>query len=138
MLNFTNINFIAVLVATIFSFIFGVLWYTVLFGKIWQKEVELTEKQLNDTNYLKTYGGSFVLMFIMILGLASILKGLGISGDELYEAVQTGFLVGLTLVISGLGINYLYQYKSLKLFMIDGGYQVLFLTISAAILALWK
>jgi hypothetical protein len=139
MLNFTNINIFAVLVSTIICFVIGGAWYAALFAKPYEKEAGLTPEQLKNPNYLKTYGGSFVLMFIMMLGLASIIKGLGISGtSEWLEGAKTGFLVGLTLVISGLGINYLYQYKSLKLFLIDGGYQTLFLTIGAIILTVWS
>jgi hypothetical protein len=32
-------------------------------------------------------------------------------------------------------INYLYQYKSLKLWLIDGGYQLVIMTVAGAILS---
>jgi hypothetical protein len=34
-----NINFTAILVAVIANFIFGFLWYTPIFGKLWAKEM---------------------------------------------------------------------------------------------------
>ena len=139
MLNFSNINFLAVFIATVVSFIIGSVWYTVFFGKVWNKEVGLTEDQLNNPNYLKTYGGSFVCMFVMIFGVAVVLKSLGISGNsEWVEGAQTGLTLAMTLVAAGLGINYLYQFKSLKLFLIDSIYQTLFLTIGAIILTIWS
>jgi hypothetical protein len=139
MLNFTDINYLAVLVATIVAFGLGAVWYTALFGKSWQKEVGLNEKQLNDTNYLRTYGGSFVCMFLMMVLLASLLKGLGISGNsELMEAAKTGFLVGLFFVSASAAINYIYEFKSMKLFLINTSYQTIFLTIGSIIIALWN
>lgn len=139
MLNFSNINFIAVFVATLISFIIGSVWYMALFGKAWEKEVGLTDEQLKNPNYLKTYGGSFVCMFIMIFGMAVILKSLGISGNsEWMDGAATGLTLAITLVASGLGINYLYQFKSLKLFLIDSAYQTLFLTLGAIILTIWS
>lgn len=139
MLNFTDINYLAVFVAALISFAIGAVWYTALFGKLWQKEVGLTEKQLNDTNYLRTYGGSFVCMLIMMLFLAALLKGLGIAGSsEWMDGAKTGLLAGLMLSATAVGINYLYQFKSLKLFVLDAGYQTLFITIGSIILTLWS
>jgi Protein of unknown function (DUF1761) len=137
MLNFTNINFTAVFLATVISFIIGSIWYTVFFGKVWNKEVGLNEDQLKNPNYLKTYGGSFVCIFVMISGMALMLKSLGISGNSGWlEGAKTGLTLAITLVAAGLGINYLYQFKSLKLFLIDSIYQTLFLTLGAIILTI--
>jgi anti-sigma-K factor RskA len=40
-------------------------------------------------------------------------------------------------VATSAGINYLYQQKSLKLWLIDAGYQVIFLGIFGAIMGAW-
>jgi len=37
-----QINYIAVIVATVANFFFGFLWYTPLFGKAWAKELGIT------------------------------------------------------------------------------------------------
>ena len=37
-----QINYLAVLVATVANFFFGFLWYTPLFGKAWAKELGIT------------------------------------------------------------------------------------------------
>ena len=36
-------NWLAVVVATVAFFVVGAIWYTALFGKIWQREVGLSE-----------------------------------------------------------------------------------------------
>jgi hypothetical protein len=37
-----QINYLAVVVATVANFIFGFIWYTPLFGKAWAKELGIT------------------------------------------------------------------------------------------------
>ena len=139
MLDFNNINFVAVLVASILAFGIGVVWYTALFGKSWEAEVKLTKEQLEKPNYLQTYGGSFVLMIVMMTILSVILKSVGINEDgEWLEGAKTGLVLGLTMSATSIGINYLYQFKSIKLFAIDASYQTIFLTLGAIVLTIWN
>jgi hypothetical protein len=139
MLNFNDLNYLAIIVSALLSFGLGVVWYTILFGKIWEKEVNLSKEQLEKPNYLKTYGGSFVLIVLMMFALAVVLKNTGITKDSQWiDAGKTGLGLGVLLVASSIGINYLYQYKSLKLFLIDAGYQTFFLTLGAILLAIWN
>lgn len=63
MLNFTNLNLLAILITTFITFGIVAAWYTALFGKIWQKETGVTDKQIADGNILLTFGGSFVCYF---------------------------------------------------------------------------
>jgi Protein of unknown function (DUF1761) len=68
-------------------------------------------------------------MVLMMFALSVVLKKIGINQDsEWIEGGKTGFGLGVLLVSSSIGINYLYQFKSLKLFFIDAGYQTIFLT----------
>ncbi|HLF11330.1 MAG TPA: DUF1761 domain-containing protein [Gammaproteobacteria bacterium] len=66
-------------------------------------------------------------MFAMFLGpRPPLMLGLG-----------AGFAAGLCWVASSLRINYLFARRSLKLFLIDGGYHTLQFTLIGVILALW-
>jgi Protein of unknown function (DUF1761) len=57
MLNFNDLNYLAILVSALLAFGIGTIWYTFLFGKIWQQEVNRSKEHSEKTNYLKTYGG---------------------------------------------------------------------------------
>ncbi len=129
-----GINLFAVIVAAIAAFAIGAFWYTALFGKAWQKEVGLSNSELASGNIMYYYLGSFILMLLMAFGLAWVL--------QLYEnidfvlGVTRGFLVGLFFVATSIGINMLYQRKAIRLFLIDAGYQVLFMVVIGAILGI--
>ncbi len=61
----SNINWLSVIVATIAAFILGSLWYSpVLFGKVWQKELGLSDEKIKNANMAVIFGTSFVLEFI--------------------------------------------------------------------------
>ena len=127
-------NIWAVLTAAIASFVLGGLWYSpVMFAKSWQREAGLTDEQLKSGNMVMIFGLSFILclaasfVFAMFLGPRPPLAlGLG-----------AGFSAGLFWVSASFGVNYLFERKSLKLFLINAGYHTLQFTIIGLILALW-
>lgn len=131
-MDFSGVNFLAVVVATIASYGLGALWYGPIFGKTWQGEVGLTEDDIKGANMARIFGTTLVLTFIMALGIA-------LFGDlkDWMSGLQSGLMFGVFFVAASMGINYLYQQKSLKLWLIDIGYQVLFLGIMGAILGAW-
>jgi Protein of unknown function (DUF1761) len=127
-------NIWAVLTAAVASFVLGGLWYSpMLFGKAWQRQTGLSDEQLKNGNMALIFGLAFVLslaaafVFAMFLGPRPPLAlGLG-----------AGASAGLFWVSSSFGINYLFERKSLKLFLINGGYHTLQFTLIGLILALW-
>jgi hypothetical protein len=51
--------------------------------------------------------------------------------------VHHGALVGAGFVATSFGINYAFAQRSLKLWLIDGGYHLLQFTLYGLILGLW-
>ncbi|MGI9541814.1 MAG: DUF1761 domain-containing protein [Cyclobacteriaceae bacterium] len=136
-MDFSNINYLATGVAALASFALGALWYSpVLFGKAWQKELGFTDEYLKEGNMGKTFGSSFVLMAVMAFGMAMLVQG---HGEDIgwAQGLHHGLYVGIGFVATSMGINYLYQRRSLKLWAIDSGYQILFLCIMGMILGAW-
>ena len=60
-----NINWLAVLAASVVGFAVGFLWYGPLFGKAWLKSVGLSEEDTQNGHMGKIFGISFVCQFIM-------------------------------------------------------------------------
>jgi hypothetical protein len=52
-------------------------------------------------------------------------------------ALGAGASAGLCWVAASLGINYLFEHKSLRLFLINGGYHTLQFTLYGMVLGLW-
>lgn len=132
-----GMNWIAILVAGIAAWALGALWYSpVLFGKAWQKESGLTEESIKNANMPLIFGTSAVMMIIMSAGLA-----LFFQGDETMNAMKglkMGLMAGLLFVATSTAINYLYQRKSFRLWLIDAAYQVVLLALAGAIVGAWR
>jgi len=127
-------NLLAVIAAALASFVLGGLWYSpALFARAWQREAGLTDEKLAGANMPMIFGLAFVLCLLASLVFAMFLgprppMGLGLGA---------GFAAGLCWVAASFGINYLFERKSLKLFLINGGYHTLQFTLIGLILALW-
>lgn len=132
---FAGINWLSVIVAALAAFAVGGLWYSpVLFSNAWVKELKINEEELKKANMPLIFGTTFALNIISALVLdmfigqnASLLSGLGY-----------GLIVAVAWVSTSLGINYLFARKTLKLFLIDAGYFLVFFPIMGAILGVWK
>lgn len=138
-MDFGNINYLAVLVGGVAAFALGSVWYTALFGKAWQRLLELSDESLQKGSMAVTMVSSFVLMLVMSFGLAVLIQGHSNPGSEVgtLSGLYHGLVVGVLFVGMSIGINYLYQRRSFKLWLIDAGYQILFLGAQGAILGAW-
>ncbi|MTI37932.1 DUF1761 domain-containing protein [Fulvivirga lutimaris] len=127
-----SINWLAIIVATLLTFVLGAIWYGPLFGKRWMRENGFNEEDLKNANMAKIYGTAFVLEFIMTVNLAFFLNGLSVQ-----EGLMYGFATGFGWVAMALGVNYLFARKSMMLWFIDGFYFVVSFLIMGAILTAW-
>ena len=127
-------NWLAVEVATLAFFAVGAIWYTALFGKIWQREVGLSDEQLTGgRNMMLIMGTCFVLEFIVCLTVGHMFDFLAPS-DRAKMMIAVGLALGV--MAPAIGINYLYQRKSLKLFLIDAGHFIVGMAAVGAVFVL--
>ena len=128
------VNFLAVGAAALAAFVVASLWYSpLLFFKAWQKEVGLTDEQAKGASSPVKLVATFVLVLIGALVFAFFLG----SKVTPVQGALYGFSAGLTWVAFSLGVNYLFEGKSLKLFLINGGYHTVEFTLIGLILGLW-
>jgi Protein of unknown function (DUF1761) len=129
-----QISYLAVTAAAISTFLIGGLWYSpILFGKIWQRETGLSDQQLASSNMLRIFGAALLLSLIAAFVFALFLG----PRPSMSLGLGAGFSAGLCWVASSIGINYLFARRSLKLFLIDGGYHTVQFTVIGIVLALW-
>jgi hypothetical protein len=128
-----EVNWLAIAVAALASFLLGGLWYSpVLFGKAWQRETGLTDERLKQGNMARIFGLSFILALLAAWNFANFLG----PRPSLVFGSAVGASAGLLWVASSFGINYLFERRSLKLFLINGGYHTVQFTIIGLVLAL--
>ncbi len=123
-----NINWLAVLLAALASFIVGGLWYSVLFAKVWQREAGVTDEQLKHGT-VRVFVGSFLLAAVMAVVLAVFIG----SGGAGFGALA-GLATGAAWVAAALGVNYLFERRSLMLFAINASYNIVTFTAMGAII----
>mgnify|MGYP001606883850 CR=1 FL=1 len=134
-MDLSQINYAAVIVAAISSFVIGGIWYSpMLFAKLWMQENGFTEESLKGGNMAMIFGGSFILTLIMSFILAAFLAG----PADLVWGITAGALAGIGWVSFSIGITYLFERKSMKLFLINAGYHAVAFMVMGGILGLWK
>lgn len=131
----STLNIWAILVATLSTFLVGWLWYGPLFGKSWMTATGLSEEQLQQGNMAKIFGLAFVFELIMAFNLAMFLNDPSIG---LQEGTLYGFLTGFGWVFFALAVNALYEQKSWKYILVNGGYWTVTFTVMGLILGAWK
>ncbi|MEQ8928038.1 MAG: DUF1761 domain-containing protein [Fulvivirga sp.] len=130
-----DINYLAVVAAALSMFIIGGLWYSpMLFGNAWAKENGFTTEFIQGGNKAKIFGGSLVLSLIMAFNLAGFISGY----EEWTWGLIGGFLSGFGWVAMSIGVLYLFERRSAKLFFINAGYFVISFLVMGLILGLWK
>ncbi len=129
------INYWAVLVAALASFIIGGLWYSPkVFGKAWMRENGFKEEDMQQSDMTKIFGGSFILNLIIAFNLAAFLG----DKQDLVWGITAGALAGIGWVAAAFGVVYLFERKSMKLFLINAGYQAFVFMVMGGILGIWK
>jgi hypothetical protein len=129
-----EVNVWAVLAAAVSSLVLGAVWYSpVLFARPWMRESGVSEEKAKAANPAKTLGTAFVLA---LLGAAVFALFLGPRPAPGF-AVASGFAAGLCWVAGSFGINYAFEQRSVRLFLINGGYHTLQYTLIGLILGLW-
>lgn len=131
--SLSAINWLAVAGAAIAAFLIGGIWYGPLFGKAWLKAGNFSEEDLQKRNMGMVFGVSVLLMLIASINLEMFIGPEGTLSFGLFA----GFLAGLGWTATFLGVLYLFEKRSLKLFFINAGYCIVTLTLMGAILGNW-
>lgn len=103
-------------------FAVGAIWYGVLFGKLWQREAGMTEEDVESGNMGLIFGLTFLFEMLIAMVLWHLIARTA-PEPHVVMMMAIGFAVGV--MIPAVGINYLYQRKSGKLFAIDAGHFVI-------------
>ena len=159
-----EINFLAVLVAALSSFVVGFVWYNPkVFGTIWMNEIGMTEEKAKQGNMAKIFGLTFVfavmLAFFMqpltihqfsVMGLvggdvahakpsyAAFMADYGDAFRSFKHGALHGLMAGLFIALPVIATNCLFEQKSFRYAAITSGYWIIVMTIMGAIICGWK
>ena len=102
-------------------FVVGAIWYTVLFGKAWQKAAGFTDADIEGGNMALMFGLTFLFEVLIAMVLWHLIARTG-AAPHVVMMMSIGLAVGV--MAPAIGINYIYQRKTLALFAIDVGHFV--------------
>jgi hypothetical protein len=127
-------NYLAVVVAAVSSFLLGGLWYgPMLFGPTWQRVAGDTRKP-GDAHPARVFGISLVFALIAAFAYAALIPAPATAGMALLQGVG----VGAGVVAASFGINYQFANRPAILWLIDGGYHTVQFALYGLIIGLWR
>ncbi len=135
-MHFAGLSLFAIVLAAVVSFMFGWLWYGILFPKQWMAAAGKTEADL------KAQGGptptpfviSFVALLVMAWVLAGVIGHLGTGAITLRSGVIAGALMWLGFVATTLAVNHAFQGAKPILTLLDGGHWLGVLLLQGAVI----
>jgi hypothetical protein len=131
-----GINHFAAIVAAVLYFMFGAVWYTA-FGTQWLAGIGKTVQQVQqDAPGAAPYLTCFLALLLIAYTLAWLMKRCGVTGAN--DGARFGVTIALGIVAAQLAINYGFEGRSFSLWLINGGYALVGMTVSGGILGGWK
>ena len=135
----SDINIIAVLLSSFIFFFIGSLWFSVIFGNMWRHElgrhhVTIAKKpsqQVLFTKMLLTYGSNLFASIAM----ACLVNLTGSTNAS--TGLCLGIITAFGFVATSLGTTFVWENRSIKLFLLDVGYPVVGLISTAMFLSTW-
>lgn len=132
----SNINYFAVIVAALSTFLLGGLWYSpLLFGKAWMRANNFSEEDLQTFSKARMFGWSFVFSLVMAVNLAMFLAG---PGTNVTWGMTAGALAGFGWVAMAIAIIGVFENRSWTYILINGGYMTLAFVVMGAIIGAWR
>ena len=137
-MNFSLINWLAVIVAGLAAFAVGGIWYSrPLFGNAWMVDSNLSEEQIKQGNKGKIFGFTLIFSLLMAFNLAMFLTDSPCHKTDLAWGATAGFLAGIW-TLCAIAIHSLFELKSWRHIFINGGYSIVSLTLMGLIIGAWR
>ena len=134
-MNISTINWLAVIIAALSTFLLGGLWYSpLLFGQIWARENKLGEQDLKK-GAARIFGFSLLWSLVMSLNLAMFLND---GKTTTSWGAIAGFLAGFGWIAMAIFIIGLFERKSTRYMLINAGYMTVSFIIMGLILGAWR
>jgi hypothetical protein len=135
---FSQINWLAVLVAALAYFMLGAIWYSkALFGSKWAVLVGLDMSNPDKKKGMgKMMAGTFILIIVTCIALALFVHRLDLI--VISSALKLGFITGVCFATTAVAISFIYETRPTALYFIDCGYHLAGHLIAAIVLVLWQ
>lgn len=133
-MHFLQVNILAVITAAIVQWVFGYLWYGVLFSKDYKALIQKEGAAKSNA------GGVMALVFIANLILSfALIKIIVLTGWTTWmRGSLVGAICGLGFVVPPLFAQHISEGKPFKLFGVNALYWLIAMYLAGGILAIWQ
>jgi len=135
-----EINYWAVLVAALATFLLGGLWYTALFGKTWVKLHGYSDEQVKKMQARRPPQVFFPSLIACYLVLAFVIALLltGYTKPTALDGALFGGLVWLGPVACIGMTNHISVDEPFGIYLINKSYELIYLVLMGAVLGAWR
>jgi hypothetical protein len=130
-----HVNYLAVLVAAIASYVIASVWYGVVFRKVWTDLTKITEMKLTAKNIVIVFIGTLMMSYVLDHSVAfgnAYVHSSGLAGG-----LQGGFFNWLGFIAPLTLTGVVYEKRPWKLWALDNGFWLVSLLVMGAILSSW-
>jgi hypothetical protein len=134
MFQFSDLNWLAILVGVVVSMVLGALWYGPLFGQAWLRMIGKRQEELeaSPTMYITTAFASLLTMIalnaiVVAFGATTLVNGLLVGA-----VVGIGFSAAVTFVYTN------FEGPPLNVWALFVAYQLVLTLIMGAVFAVWR
>ena len=140
-MDFSNVNWLAVIAAAGAYFVLGAIWFGPVFGKAWVKATGLTDEQIKSGSNVKMLGTAFLMSVVVSFGMAMFFFGFGTDPENpmtMTIGAMYGATSGLFFVLPTKAMDYVMAQRSNTLIWIESLYHIVAFTLVGIILGVWQ
>lgn len=130
-----DVNWLAVLVATVAAMVIGFLWYGPVFGKIWMAAMGKTQEEIRAAGSSMAIPISVITALITALALAVVMNAAG--ADTVSEGIVWGLFASIGFIATSQMNNAVYEGRNSTVTMLYIFYQLFTLAVMGTIIAAW-
>jgi membrane-associated HD superfamily phosphohydrolase len=128
-------NYPAVLAAALVCFLVGGVWYSpFLFARAWMREAGLDEARIRDGKLASVFALALLCSLVIAFNLAAFI---GPQHGVVFGAFA-GLAAGLGWAAMSIGVIFLFERRSFRLWLIHAGYLVVSYTAMGALIGAWR
>lgn len=134
-----GVNWVAILASAVAYMAIGALWYGPVFAKPWMKLVGVTKKDIERSMKGSGMAKAYITAFITALVTAYVTNVLVVmlNVTDVGSGISLGVMLWLGYVAATYATQVLFEFKPFKLYLINVGYYLVTLVITAVILTIW-
>jgi hypothetical protein len=133
-MDFSSVNWIAVVVATVASWALGAVWYMVLANQ-WLAAIGKTRDQINGKDPMP-YIWSVLVQFVMAVSLAIMIPRMS-GSTSVGSGLMAGFMLWFGFIITSMIQSHRYEGAPWARTFIDGGYMLAVLLVQGVVVGLF-